>query len=89
MVGADKLQRVHESLSNMSYKNKGMPFGGVSLICFGDLKQVSVPIKNAHVKKYSFQLPPVKDRPIFKSAKIHGRLKVFNYNENLFYLCLF
>ena len=54
MVGADKLQRVHESLSNMSYKNKGMPFGGVSLICFGDLKQVSVPIKNAHVKKYSF-----------------------------------
>ena len=40
MVGADKLQRVHESLSNMSSKKRGMHFGGVSVICFGDLKQV-------------------------------------------------
>ena len=40
MVGADKLQRVHESLSNMANKKKGMPFGGASVICFGDLKQV-------------------------------------------------
>ena len=40
MVGADKLQRVHESLSNMANKKKGMHFGGVSVICFGDLKQV-------------------------------------------------
>ena len=41
MVGANKFQRVHEALSNMSNKKKGMPFGGVSVICFGDLKQVS------------------------------------------------
>ena len=40
MVGADKLQRVHESLSNMANKKKGMPFGNASVICFGDLKQV-------------------------------------------------
>ena len=40
MVGADKLQRVHESLSNMANKKKGMPFGGASVICFRDLKQV-------------------------------------------------
>ena len=40
MVGADKFQRVHESLSNMQNKKKGKPFGGVSVICFGDLKQV-------------------------------------------------
>ena len=41
MVGADKFQRVHESLSNMQNKKKGMAFGGVSVICVGDLKQVS------------------------------------------------
>ena len=40
MVGSNKLQRVHESLSNMANKKKGMPFGGASVICFGDLKQV-------------------------------------------------
>ena len=40
MVGANKFQRIHEALSNMSNKKKGMPFGGVSVICFGDLKQV-------------------------------------------------
>ena len=44
MVGANKLQRVHESLSNMQNKKKAMPFGGVSVICFGDLKQVSLTI---------------------------------------------
>ena len=42
MVGADKLQRVHESLSNMANKKKGMAFGGASVICFGDLKQVKI-----------------------------------------------
>jgi hypothetical protein len=41
MVGADKFQRIHENISNMSSKKKGMPFGGVSVICVGDLKQVS------------------------------------------------
>ena len=42
MVGSNKLQRVHESLSNMANKKKGMPFGGASVICFGDLKQVEI-----------------------------------------------
>ena len=96
MVGADKLQRVHESLSNMANKKKGMAFGGASVICFGDLKQVKKKnvIKNIFrgevegilalelykcyiFKLFILQLPPVKDRPIFKSSKIHGRLQVF------------
>ena len=50
MVGADKLQRVHESLSNMANKKKGMAFGGASVICFGDLKQV----KKKYNQKYVY-----------------------------------
>ena len=34
--------KVHESLSNMANKKKGMAFGGASVICFGDLKQVKI-----------------------------------------------
>ena len=55
MVGANKNQSIHEVLTNLNHLDKHRPYGGLSMIYTGDLKQ----------------LEPVRDPFIFKGANIH------------------
>lgn len=40
MLGANKNQSIHEVLSNLRHLDKHKPYGGLSLIFAGDLKQL-------------------------------------------------
>ena len=45
MVGANKNQSIHELLTNMQHLDKHKPYGGLSMIFGGDLKQLGKPEK--------------------------------------------
>ena len=59
MVGSNKNQSIHELLTSLGYLDRHKPYGGLSVILTGDLKQ----------------LEPVKDSFIFKPPRIHGRCR--------------
>jgi hypothetical protein len=40
MVGANKNQSIHEVLSSISHLDRHKPYGGLSMIFGGDLKQL-------------------------------------------------
>ena len=43
MVGANKNQSIHELLTNFHHLDKHKPYGGLSMIFAGDLKQLGKP----------------------------------------------
>lgn len=59
MVGSNKNQSIHEVLTSLGHLDRHKPYGGLSVILTGDLKQ----------------LDPVKDSFIFKQPRIHGRCR--------------
>ena len=73
MLGANKNQSIHEVLSNLRHLDQHKPYGGLSLVFAGDLKQLGK--KERQIVTYSIYsfIEPVKDRFIFKPASIHGR----------------
>ena len=70
MVGSNKNQSIHEVLTSLGHLDRHRPYGGLSVILTGDLKQ----------------LEPVKDAFIFKPPRIHGRNRaaenLWGYFEN-------
>ena len=40
MVGANKNQSIHELLTNLQHLDKHKPYGGLSMVFAGDLKQL-------------------------------------------------
>ena len=72
MLGANKNQSIHEVLSNLRHLDQHKPYGGLSLVFAGDLKQLGKKKQMVPNFIYSF-IEPVKDRFIFKPASIHGR----------------
>ena len=40
MVGANKNQSIHEVLPNLNHLDKHKPYGGLSIVFTGDLKQL-------------------------------------------------
>ena len=59
MVGSNKNQTIHEVLTSLGYLDRHKPYGGLSMILTGDLKQ----------------LEPVQDSFIFKPPRVHGRCR--------------
>ena len=84
MLGANKNQSIHEVLSNLHHLDKHKPYGGLSLILAGDLKQLGKWEKQrVSFFSYSF-IEPVKDRFIFKPPSIHGRSRAAGTFWDLF-----
>ena len=48
MVGANKNQSIHELLTNLQHLDKQKPYGGLSMIFAGDLKQPGNPTVYNH-----------------------------------------
>lgn len=48
MVGANKNQSIHEVLTDLLHLDKHKPYGGLSLIFAGDLKQLGNPTVYNH-----------------------------------------
>ena len=48
MVGANKNQSIHELLTNLQHLDKQKPYGGLSMIFAGDLKQLGNPTVYNH-----------------------------------------
>lgn len=71
MVGSNKNQTIHEVLTNLNQCDSHKPYGGVSMIFTGDLKQLGN--FDWTVFWLNYVLEPVKDAFIFKSSSIHGR----------------
>ena len=72
MLGANKNQTIHELLTNMNHLDKHKPYGGLSMIFTGDLKQLGNLCNGSNDLNFFF-IEPVKDRFIFKLPSIHGR----------------
>jgi len=84
MVGANKNQSIHELLTNLQHLDKHKPYGGLSMIFGGDLKQLGKPKKKQVPFLINSFLEPVKDRFIFKPPNIHGRSRAAENIWSLF-----
>lgn len=85
MVGANKNQSIHEVLTNLNHLDKHKPYGGLSMVFTGDLKQLGK--VNFHMVlflNYFNFIEPVKDAFIFKPSSIHGRSRAAGNIWNLF-----
>jgi hypothetical protein len=69
MLGTNKNQSIHEILTSIFDHHK--PYGGLSMIFTGDLKQLGM--KDYETFLIHSHSEPVKDGFIFKPSSIHGR----------------
>ena len=73
MVGVNKNQSIHEVLPNLNHLDKHKPYGGLSIVFTGDLKQLGK--VNFHMVlflNYFNFIEPVKDAFIFKNSSRKG-----------------
>ena len=63
---------MHEILCQISSLDRHQPYGGLSTLFAGDLKQLGIFFMNTQLFNIIF-LAPVKDPFIFKPPTIHGR----------------
>ena len=75
MLGANKNQTIHEVLTNLNHLDRHTPYGGLSMIFTGDLKQLGNLTRGKFKLRFIFT-EPVKDSFIFKPPSIHGRSRV-------------
>ena len=84
MLGANKNQSIHEVLTNLHHLDKHRPYGGLSMIFAGDLKQLGKVWKKRDLLCNYSLIEPVRDPFIFKAATIHSRSRAAGKIWDLF-----
>ena len=86
MLGTNKNQTIHEVLTKLDHLDNHKPYGGLSIIFTGDLKQLGNTKIWREMLNELYTLAPVKDAFIFKPATVHGRPraagKLWDHFEN-------
>lgn len=68
MLGANKNQSIHEVLTNLRHLDKHKPYGGLSMVFAGDLKQLG---KRDRKRLFFIHLFRASKRPLHIQACIH------------------